>query len=118
MLILLNLLGQCGSVVCQVFQLNLNLCNTLHPGLALCSCGLADAGGINGRRTDITHKNVSMRIQEKLNQMPGQVPLIQITDLGGQLSPVLLQVSYVSLVSVDGNLGQAQRQNSISYLNT
>lgn len=56
MLILLNLLAQCGSVVCQVFQLSLNLCDTLHPGLALCSSGLADAGGTDVRRTENTHK--------------------------------------------------------------
>lgn len=56
MLILLNLLSQSGSVVCQVFQLSLNLCNMLHPGLTLCSSGLANAGGPDARGTDNTHK--------------------------------------------------------------
>lgn len=58
MLILLNLLSQSGCVVCQVFQLSLNLCNTLHPGLALCSSGLANAGGPDARGKDNTHKYV------------------------------------------------------------
>lgn len=56
MLILLNLLFQGGSVVFQVFQLSLNLCNMLHPGLPLCSICLVDAGGTDVRSI-ITHKN-------------------------------------------------------------
>lgn len=64
MLILLNLLAQCGSVVSQVFQRSLNLCDTLHPGLALCSSGLANAGGPDVRGTDNTQMSFKMNTAE------------------------------------------------------
>lgn len=44
-LILFNLLTQSGDVVFEVLQLSLYLLHTVHPGLALGSCGLADAAG-------------------------------------------------------------------------
>lgn len=44
LLVLVDLLVQSVDLVTQVLQLCLDLVHPLHPGLALLSCDLADAG--------------------------------------------------------------------------
>lgn len=52
MLVLVNLLAQCGDLVSLLFQLSLYFLYTLRSGLPFCCCCVADAGGIDCLEND------------------------------------------------------------------